>query len=64
MDISVILSLKEAFNDQLMEEFDQGDDLCRLKKRIKYCRNPMEKKQLQRKLNEAYKEQKIRRNKV
>lgn len=29
-----------------------------LKKRIKYCRNPMEKKKLQRELNQAYKEQK------
>lgn len=31
-----------------------------LKKRIKYCRNPMEKKKLQQELNQAYKEQKRR----
>lgn len=29
-----------------------------LKKRIKYCKNPMEKKKLQQELNQAYKEQK------
>lgn len=31
-----------------------------IKKRIKYCRNPMEKKKLQQDLNMAYKEQKRR----
>lgn len=32
-----------------------------LKKRIKYCRNLMEKKKLQQELNQAYKEQKKKR---
>lgn len=32
-----------------------------LKKRIKYCRNPMEKKKLQHELNKVYKEKKRKR---
>lgn len=34
--------------------------ISELKKRIKYCRNPMERKQLQQELNMVYKEQKKR----
>ena len=33
-------------------------DISSLKKRIKYCKNPMEKKKLQQELNALYKEQK------
>lgn len=36
------------------------EDISSLKKRIKYCKNPMEKKQLQQELNDLYKEQKRR----
>ena len=36
------------------------EDISSLKKRIKYCKNPMEKKQLQQELNALYKEQKRR----
>ena len=35
-------------------------DISSLKKRIKYCKNPMEKKKLQQELNALYKEQKRR----
>ena len=35
-------------------------DISSLKKRIKYCKNPMEKKMLQQELNALYKEQKRR----
>lgn len=40
---------------------DIKPDIPQLKKRIKYCRNPMEKKKLQQELNQVYKEQKRRR---
>ena len=36
----------------------QKEDISSLKKRIKYCKNPMEKKMLQQELNALYKEQK------
>ena len=36
------------------------EDISSLKKRIKYCKNPMEKKKLQQELNALYKEQKRR----
>lgn len=36
------------------------DNISSLKKRIKYCKNPMEKKKLQQELNALYKEQKRR----
>lgn len=36
------------------------DNVSSLKKRIKYCKNPMEKKKLQQELNALYKEQKKR----
>lgn len=50
---------------ELFRELSTIDDIKptipELKKRIKYCRNPMEKKKLQQELNQAYKEQKKRR---
>ena len=39
---------------------DVKTDISSLKKRIKYCKNPMEKKKLQQELNVLYKEQKRR----
>lgn len=36
-------------------------DISTLKKRIKYCKNPMEKKKLEQELNTLYKEHKINR---
>lgn len=36
------------------------EDISSLKKRIKHCKNPMEKKKLQQELNALYKEQKRR----
>lgn len=43
---------------ELINEDDIKPNIPQLKKRIKYCRNPMEKKKLQQELNQAYKEQK------
>lgn len=61
----------DLFEDLLKtaKEFDLLDDLAlvpeppkqdisTLKKRIKYCKNPMEKKKLEQELNALYKEQK------
>lgn len=39
-------------------------DISTLKKRIKYCKNPMEKKNLEQELNALYKEHKINRRTV
>lgn len=40
------------------------ESISNLKKRIKYCKNPMERKQLEQKLNVLYKEQKGKRKNV
>lgn len=40
---------------------DFSSDIPSLKKRIKYCKNPLERKSLERQLNAAYKEIKKRR---
>lgn len=40
------------------------ESISNLKKRIKYCKNPMERKQLEQKLNVLYKEQKRERKNV
>ena len=45
----------EKLADQLDKSFYLSD-IPALKKRIKHCKNPMEKKLLNRKLNDAYKE--------
>lgn len=56
-------SLKDM--SELFKELFTVDDIRpnipQLKKRIKYCKNPMEKKKLQQELNIAYKEQKKKR---
>lgn len=38
---------------------DKNTDISSLKKRIKHCKNPMEKKMLERELNSAYKSRRI-----
>lgn len=40
---------------------DFSSDIPSLKKRIKYCKNPLERKSLERQLNAAYKKMKKRR---
>ena len=63
----------DLFEDLLKpaKEFDLLDDLAlvpedisTLKKRIKYCKNPMEKKKLEQELNALYKENKRNRRTV
>lgn len=67
----------DLFEDLLKtaKEFDLLDDLAlvpeppkqdisTLKKRIKYCKNPMEKKKLEQKLNALYKEHKRNRRTI
>lgn len=50
----IIEKLSESFDDKTVFM----DDIPSLKKRIKYCKNPMEKQMLNKQLNECYKEQK------
>ena len=54
----------EEVSDSYYEFREQNkfskDNVSSLKKRIKYCKNPMEKKKLQKELNALYKEQKRR----
>ncbi|QIX89168.1 hypothetical protein [Enterocloster clostridioformis] len=50
----VIEKLSELYNDKTVFM----DDIQSLKKKIKYSKNPLEKKMLNKQLNECYKEQK------
>ena len=53
-------SLQEL-SDLATNSDDFSSDIPSLKKRIKYCKNPLERKSLERQLNAAYKEMKKRR---
>lgn len=48
----------ESFLNAILQNVNSKPDIPQLKKRIKYCRNPLEKKKLQQELNMAYKERK------
>lgn len=55
------LTLLEELNKMFSEidtEIIDTESISNLKKRIKYCKNPMERKQLEQRLNVLYKEQK------
>lgn len=52
--------LLEQMSELCNEESLSQLDISSLKKRIKYCKNPMEKKKLQQELNALYKELKRR----
>lgn len=54
------MQTSEILNNKLLNSNKYAPTIPELKKRIKYCRNPMERKQLQLELNMAYKEQKKR----
>lgn len=61
--------LKTAKEVDLLEDLalvtePPKQDISTLKKRIKYCKNPMEKKKLEQELNALYKEQKRNRRTV
>ena len=71
-DLLKLLSSLQGHGDSLSELANQftelssvsGDfssDIPSLKKRIKYCKNPLERKSLERQLNAVYKEMKKRR---
>ena len=47
--------LEEIFKDFKEMADDMPDDIVALKKQIKYCKNPMEIKVLNKRLNDAYK---------
>lgn len=53
-------SLQE-FSELAIDSDDFSSDIPLLKKRIKYCKNPLERKVLEKQLNASYKEMKKRR---
>lgn len=55
--------LNKMFSEIDTEIIDT-ENISNLKKRIKYCKNPMEQKQLEQRLNVLYKEQKRKRKNV
>ena len=53
-------SLSEVLDEICNEVQSKQDTISSLKKRIKYCKNPIEKKNLERELNDLYKNRKRR----
>ena len=53
-------SLSEVLDEICNEVQSKQDTISSLKKRIKYCKNPIEKKNLERELNNLYKNRKRR----
>ena len=51
----------QKLSDLATDPDDFSSDIPSLKKRIKYCKNPLERKSLERQLNTAYKSMKKRR---
>lgn len=67
-ELKYVYNSKESLEDSLQELLDLATDsddfssnIPDLKKRIKYCKNPLERKNLERQLNAAYKEMKKQR---
>lgn len=60
-EYNVATSLQEL-SDLATNPDDFSSDISSLKKRIKYCKNPLERKSLDRQLNAVYKTMKKRRN--
>lgn len=67
-ELKCMYASKESLEDSLQELSgmasnlaDFSSDIPLLKKRIKYCKNPLERKSLERQLNDVYKEMKKRR---
>lgn len=54
-----VKSIESIFKD-IEEMVDTPDDIVTPKKQIKYCKNPMEMKMLNKRLNDAYKKSKRR----
>lgn len=52
---SIELGIIKALSEVGEYEYDPNLNISKLKKRIKYCRNPLEKQSLQRELNNLYK---------
>ena len=52
--VETLKNLSEACE----HEYNPNFNISQLKKRIKYCRNPLEKQSLQRELNNLYKKRK------
>lgn len=56
-----LVELSNQLTELSSDSDDFSSDIPSLKKRIKYCKNPLERKNLERQLNAAYKEMKKRR---
>ena len=52
---SIELGIIKVLSEVGEYEYDPNLSISQLKKRIKYCRNPLEKQSLQRELNNLYK---------
>lgn len=55
---SIELGIIKALSEVGEYEYEPNLNISQLKKRIKYCRNPLEKQSLQRELNNLYKKRK------
>lgn len=67
-ELECLCDKEQSLHDSLQELSDLAtnpddfsSDIPSLKKRIKYCKNPLERKRLERQLNDAYKAMKKRR---
>lgn len=57
---SICVEAYNTLSELAVDPDDFSSDIPSLKKRIKYCKNPLERKSLERQLNAAYKEMKKR----
>lgn len=55
-----LYELLQELSELATDPDDFSSDIPLLKKKIKYCKNPLERKSLERQLNAAYKEMKKR----
>lgn len=59
-EIKSLYDILEVLSDEYNEKLYFKETIPNLKKRIKYCKNPMEKKMLEKELNGLYKKNKRR----
>ena len=57
-DISLLDLLSEKWNLLTNQKIDDKCTISDLKKKIKYCKNPMEKRRLEKEINKLYKSKK------
>lgn len=57
-DFKPLIEILKNLSKACEHEYNPNFNISQLKKRIKYCRNPLEKQSLQRELNNLYKKRK------